>query len=901
MSLARQIAAGLRGLFQRTRVERELDEELKTFLDLAIEKHLAAGLTREKALRAARLEMGSFDVARENVRDAGWEAVVDTCWQDVRIGLRTLRRSPVVTLVAVASLALGIGATTALFSLYDSLLLRELPVRDPDRLMLLADNRPNPAWANVMWEEIRRRPELFDGVCAYGDLLTVRNGQLNLTHQGKTDVVEGVLASSRFFDVLGVPALLGRTFRESDDRRGGGPDGPVAVISHGFWLRHFGGAADVVGRSVTIERVSFTVVGVTPPGFFGMQVGRAIDVVVPLGTEPLFLGRASMLDERDFTWLRIAGRLRRGHTPAMALAALRRAEPQIRAATRPPDDPYRPQPSTGAFELRALTTGESRVRASYQQPLTLIMGVAALVLLIACANIANLLLARAAARRHEVGVRRALGASRLRLARLCLVESLLLSGAGALLGLILARWGGRALIAQLSSVDSTFFLRLPLDWRVLGFTAAVAVVTAVLFGTAPAWQASRVRPAEVLGASGRTLAGDRRQRLGQALVVAQVAVSLVLVVASILFLRTFAALATRDVGFDRDRVLIATVDVRPGGPTGARRIAFVDRIRAAVAAVPGVAAVSASWQTPATGMRWIERLAPADYPSLADADRRVLVNYVSPAWFATYGTRLLSGRDFTDRDRTPVPSVAVANETFARRYLGGVDVVGRTIRVVRDPDLRPLEIVGLVRDSVYNSVRGPVPPVMYVPMTSVPFFGYVSISVRSASVAPAYLARDVETAIRQVDPSLAVTIRSLGAQLAGMLVRERLVAILSGFFGGVALLLVGLGLYGVTAYAVGRRRAEIGVRLALGAAPGSVVRLVLGRVTMLVGLGIAIGGVASYWAVRLTETLLFGLTPRDAASFAAAGLVLAVAGLLAGWVPARRAARIDPAAVLRNE
>jgi putative ABC transport system permease protein len=902
MSLTRYLAAGLRGLFRRTQVEQELDEELGTFLDMATEKHLASGKTSEQAERAARLEIGSFAVARENVRDAGWESVVDTCWQDVRLGLRTLRRSPIVTLVAIVSLALGIGATTALFSLYDSLLLRELPVREPDRLVLLADSRPYPWWTNVMWEEIRSRPNLFDRACAYGNLLTARNGQLNLTYEGKTEPVEGLLASARFFDVLGVPATLGRTFRESDDRRGGGPDGPVAVISYGFWQRRLGGTPDVIGRSLTIERVPFTIVGVTPPGFFGVQVGRALDVVVPIGIEPLFLGQASLLDSRDARWLRIAARLKPGQTPAAALSALHREEPHIRSATRPAVDPTRPSPSSGAFELRRMETGESLVRTSYQRPLTLIMGVSALVLLIACANIANLLLARAAARRHEIGVRRALGASRLRLARLCLVESLLLSAGGAVLGLVFARWGSQVSLAQLSSVDSTFFLRLPLDWRVLGFTGAAAVATAMLFGMAPAWQASRVGPAEVLGASGRTLAGDRRQRLGQALVVAQVALSLVLVVAAVLFLRTYAALATLDVGFDRDRVLIATVDVQRAGPGRAERLQAADRIRAAVAVVPGVAEVSTSWQTPATGLQWIERLAAADYPSLSDADRRVLTNYVSPGWFATYGTQMRAGRDFTESDRTEVPTVVIVNEAFARRHLGERRaVVGQTVRIARRPDSRTLEIVGLARDSVSDSLREEMPPMMYLPLTSVPFFGYINISVRSASGRLAHLGREVETAIRRLDANVGVTIRPLAAQVDATLMRERLVAMLSAFFGGLALLMAALGLYGVTAYAVGRRRAEIGVRLALGAAPGSVVRLVLRRVAILVGAGTVIGVVASFWAAQLTKTLLFGLTPRDPLSFAGAALVLTATGLLAGWLPARRAARIDPATVLRNE
>ena len=395
------------------------------------------------------------------------------------------------------------------------------------------------------------------------------------------------------------------------------------------------------------------------------------------------------------------------------------------------------------------------------------------------------------------------------------------------------------------------------------------------------------------------MAGDGRQRLGQALVVAQVALSLVLIVGAVLFVRTFAALASRDVGFDRDRVLVATADAQRSGATRADQLATVDRIRDEVAAVPGVAAVAASWQTPTTGMLWVERLVAADYPSLPDSDRRVLVNYVSPAWFATYGTPLVIGRDFTDRDRTTVPTVAIVNEAFAERYLGRRDVVGGVVRVVRGPDIRRLEIVGLARNIVYDSLRDSMPPMMYLPMTSVPFTG-ISISVRAAEGPPARLALSVERAIRRVDPGLAVTSRSLDAQVDATLVRERLVAILSGFFGGLALLLAALGLYGVTAYAVGRRRAEIGVRLALGAAPGSVVRLVLRRVTLLVGLGVAIGGVASFWAARLTETLLFGLTPRDPLTFVAAAAVLVTVGLLAGWLPARRAARIDPTTVLRE-
>jgi putative ABC transport system permease protein len=896
MSLALHMAAGLRRLFRRTAVECELDEELATYVEMATERHEAAGLPHAQAVRAARVEAGSLQAAREHVRDVGWESVVDTLRQDLRIAFRTLGRSPMATSVAIVSLALGIGATTALFSVYDSLLLRELPVRDPDRLVLLADNRPHVSWSNVLWEEIARRTDLFEGSFAFD----FSYAQFNLTHQGRTRIADGLWVSGRFFDVLGVPAMLGRTLRESDDRRGGGLDGPVAVISHAFWQRQFGGAPDVIGRSLTIERVPFTIVGVTPPGFFGLLVGRAFDVAIPIGVEPMVLGESSMLDERDFTWLHIVGRLRPGQTRQTALAALRGAEPQIRAATRPPDDPLRPSRSNGPFDLRDFATGESAARTSYQKPLTLIMGVATLVLLIACANIANLLLARAAARRHEIGVRRALGASRLRIARLCLIESLVLAGIGATFGLAIARWGSRLLVSELSSVASTFYLPFPFDWRILAFTVTVAVGTAALFGMAPAWQASKVRPAEVLGGSGRTLASDRRQHLGQGLVVFQVALSLVLVVFCALFVRTFAALVTRDAGFDRNRILVATADAQRSGTTRAERLATVDRIRDAVRAVPGVAAVAVSSHTPTNGMLWIVRLIAEDFPGLPEADLRVLVNRVSPGWFATYGTRLVAGRDFNDQDRTAAPTVVIVTEGFARQYLGRTDVLGRTIRIAGDSKARPLEIVGVASDSVYESLRDSMPPAMYQPLASVPLFG-ISISIRATAGSPGALAHAVETAVKGADSNLAVTIRSLDAQMNATLVRERLVAMLSAFFGGLALLLAGLGLYGVTAYAVGRRRGELGVRLALGATPGSVVGLVLRHVALLVAFGTIVGGLASLWAVRFVQTLLFGLTPRDPLSFVLAALVLAAVGLLAGWLPARQAARIDPATVLRNE
>jgi predicted permease len=819
---------------------------------------------------------------------------------DLRDAIRALRATPIVTIVAVLSLALGIGANTAIFSILDSLLLRSLPVRDPGRLAIVVqgDGRPN-SWTNPIWEQIRERQQLWEGAFAWGGT------RFNLAEAGQTEFVDGVWASGGFFETLGVPAILGRTFTARDDARGGGPDGAVAVISDGFWQRRFGGAADAIGATLTLERVPYTIVGVTPPEFFGVDVGRRFDVIVPLGTEPLVRGRDSSLDQRSYWWLGVMIRRKADQSHDQAIAALRGVTPQIREATLPN---WRPQDQDGylrdGFSLVPATTGSSFLRTRYQRPLLTIMVVVGLVLLIACANIANLLLARATARRHELSVRRALGASRLRLARQLLSESLLLAGLGAAAGLLFAQWGSRLLVRQLSTQTSAVFLDLALDWRVLGFTAAVAAATAVIFGTAPALRATRVQPNEALKEQGRGVAGEGRLGLGSALVILQVALSLVLVVAAGLFVRTFASLANLNLGFDGGRVLVVNVGARRSAVEPAGRAAHYERLRSAVAAVPGVAEAAASMVTPVSGSTWQYRIEVAGGTPLSERDRGTYVNIVTPRWFATYATPVLAGRDFTDADRAGAPPVAIVNETFARKFLGGDSPLGRTIQeqgIGNRPSPPPRQIVGLVKDAVYRSLREPVPPTMYLPLAQQEEIGSgVSFSVRAAAGAPALLTRSVASALEGIDRDLTLTFRPLADQIDASLVQERLVAMLSGFFGALALLLAGLGLYGVTSYAVSRRRAEIGIRMALGAAPAGVVALVLRRVAWLVAAGIVLGSGVSLWAARFVSTLLFGLAPRDPATLAGAGVVLAVIGALAGWIPARRAARIDPARVLRE-
>jgi putative ABC transport system permease protein len=824
---------------------------------------------------------------------------------DLRDAIRALRATPVVTAVAMLSLALGIGANTAIFSILDAVMLRVLPVKDPARLTIISmganDDR---SFTNPIWEQIRDRQEPFDGAFAWSST------RFNLAPGGPTEYVDGIWASGGFFQVLGVPAILGRTFTPADDRRGGGPDGAVAVISYSFWQRRFDGAADIVGRALTIERVPFTIVGVTGPEFFGADVGRTFDVAIPLGAEPLIRGKESSLDRRSSWWLSIMVRRRADQSLDAATAALRGLQPQVRDATMPPD--YREEDRASylrdAFELKPASGGSSGFRNRYQRPLTAMMVVVGLVLLIACANIANLLLARATARRHELSVRLALGASRFRLTRQLMVESLVLSACGALLGLLVALWGSRLLVRQLSSSTNNVFIDLALDWRMLAFTATVAVTTAMLFGTAPALRATRVQPNESLKERGRGLVGDSRFGLGNALVVVQVALSLMLVIAAGLFLRTFWSLATLDLGFQRRGLLVANVNAQRLQLEPRQRLPVFERLRDEAAAVPGVANATISVVTPVSGSSWqwgIDAVDGVIIPTTGDnfQPRSTYANIVSPGWFDTFGVRVIAGRDFTAADRDGSVKVTIVNEAFARKFMPGQNPIGHRVRQMGFPS-RPAveyEIVGYVADAVYRSLRDPVPPTLYIsiaqyaePPSS------AAISVRSASRSPALLTKPLATAFGTVNRDVSITFRPLDDQVNAALIQERIVAMLSGFFGGLALLLAGLGLYGVTSYAVGRRRTEIGIRMALGAAPSSVVRMVLSRVAVLVGLGVAIGSAISYWVSPLVSTLLYRVPARDLTTLLGAAAILSAIGAIAGAVPARRAAVIDPARVLRE-
>jgi predicted permease len=884
-------------LFSRRRLERELEAELRDHYERQVTDYLAAGVPEPDARRRARLALGGDDQIKEQCRDARGTRWLENVVQDLRYASRILAKAPVFTTMAVLSLALGIGANTAIFSIVNGVLLRTLPVREPHRLVLLQGG----SWTNPIWEQFRdRQTTLFDGALAWGE------EQFDLAAGGPSQPVDGLWVSGGFFDVLGVPFVLGRTFLPEDDRRGGGANGPVAVISHRFWQRHFGGAPDVIGRSLSLNRVSFTVVGVTASAFAGPVTGRSFDVAAPLGAEPLVRGKESFLDARSTWWLDIMARLKPGATIEEATRALGAVQPQIRQATLPDweaselenylGDPFRLVPGSG---------GAPQFREQYRQPLLILMVTVGLVLLIACANIANLMLARANGRRHELSLRRAMGASGSRLARQLLTESLLLAGAGAILGLAFAVWGSRLLVGQLTTFRETVFVDVSLDWRALAFTMVVAVGTALLFGLAPALRASHVDPAEAMKDQGRTIAGERHRMLGQPLVVVQVALSLVLLVGAGLFIRTFMTLTHQNLGFDPDRLLVLGVDVQRTGTLPEDRPALYERIEEAVRRVPGVENAAISMIRPVSGMGWNNMVEVPGGRAVAGRDRSVWLNGVSPHWFATYRVRLIAGRGFAESDRSGAPAVAIVNRAFAAKFLGAANPIGRVVRRVGmgdrgtpDPDL---QIVGLVETTPYRQLRDDAPPIVYVPLPQAEAtWPSQTLSVRASVSNPALLTRSMADAVAGVDRSVSLTFLPMTEQIGGMVVRERVLAILSGFFGALALLLAGIGLYGVTSYSVSRRRMEIGVRMALGADAAAVVRLVMARLALLLGAGLVAGTVASLWASAFVRTLLYGLEPNDPTTLTAAALVLTTVAVLAAWLPARRAARIDPAQVLRE-
>jgi predicted permease len=829
--------------------------------------------------------------------------LLDSLARDLRFAFRLMRQTPAVSAVAMLSLALGIGANVAIFSLVNAVMLKTLPIHAPEQLVILgqpqahAAGPPNTSYTNPQWEYIRDHADFVGGVLAQGSV------RFNLNAGGEARPVSGLFVSGRFFDVLGVTPHAGRLLTADDDRRGGGASGPVAVLGYGFWQREYGGDHNIIGRTISLDGHAFTVIGVAPSDFYGIEVGRAFDVAVPLGTEPIIRGAESSLDRRSSWWLRLMARLAPGQTREQAEARFAAMHESLRQATMPQD--WRPQDQktyiARPFSLIPGDTGISGLRQRYSQALFVLLGIVALVLLIACANMANLLLAQSAARQKELAVRLSLGASRWQVGRQLLVESLLLSSMGSAAGVLLAMWGSQALVHAISTRTDLFALDLTLDLRVLGFTAGVGVITALLFGVVPALRAMKLAPAAALRDHTRgVITGGGRFNLGHGLVALQVAVSFVLVLGASLFVRTLVDLSSQEMGFQQERVLIATVDLRRTALTDKQRPAMFERLREAVGGAPGIEAAAVSVVTPMSNSVWNNVVIVPGYEA-SDRDRIAHYNRVTPDYFRVMGTAILAGRDVGPTDRPGAPRVCLVNEAFARKFFSGQSPLGKTFTLgYTAPFREDLVIVGVVADAKYASLREPPPPTVYTAWAQGDTASSrATISMRVRGGANAFRSTAL-AAIIGVEKEAVVDFRAFEEDLRNAVVRERVIASLAAFFGALALLLAAIGLYGVMSYTVTRRRNEIGIRMALGAAPGTVMWHVLWQVALVTLIGLVIGGAASLGAGRFVNTLLFGLVASDATMVIVAGVTLGIAAALAGYAPVRRAAQVDPMIALRE-
>jgi putative ABC transport system permease protein len=881
-------------------ISRDIDREMEFHIAERVDELRARGLSAGDAERVARRQFGNRTTHRESARDADIAEWLQSVVGDVRYALRALRHSPAFTIVAIASLGLGIGANTTIFTLIDTLVLRALPVARPEELAQVSPDETASSggyFTNPLWEQVRDRQDVFRAVAAFGGT------SFDLASSGEARRVSGGYVSGDYFTVFAVTPAVGRLFTRSDDQRG---CPGIAVLSHRFWTREYGGVRDVVGKSINLTGHPFEIVGVAAESFRGPDVGREADVYAPLCSEAIVAGDASALDRRSNWWLQAIGRLERGMDVAQADARIATIARASYAETLPSGWSAKGQRDYLERPLHVYPAqrGLSDLRSQYRPALLVLMGGVALVLLIACANVANLLLSRAEARQRELAIRLAIGAGRARLVRQLLTESLILAFAGATVGLFVARMGTRAMVGMIATGRSwnAVSLDLSLNGRLLAFTIAIAVLTVLIFGLIPAWRATRVSANSAMKAQARgVVEGRSRWALGKSLVVAQVALSLMLVVAAGLLVSTFRNLLQVDPGFTPNGILLLTVDLRRSGIAEdgirATQASIVERVRG----MPGVVNVGSTGYAPVGGRSWNEEVVIDGYVPKSEHDAVTWFNEASPGYFATMETRLLAGRDFGRSDAPGAPRVAIVNDAWGRRFFGNATPIGKQFRLRAGDSLgTPVTVVGVVENAKYNSIREDVQPIAYLEESQTGPHEVATLAVRTRGDPSAMI--DVLTrAIGEVHSGITLDITTMSRQLSQSLQRERLLAVLSALFGMLALLLAILGLYGVMSYTVARRRGEIGVRIALGAARDRVVRMVLGEVATVVLIGIVIGGAVSLASARLITAFLYNLRPVEPGVYALAIVVLIAATLAAGFVPAWRAARVDPIEALREE
>ena len=894
--MVKRLRSFARALFRRDQFEDNMSDEMRFHMDAYAADLVRSGLSAAEAARRAKVEFGATEALKEDCRQSFGLRLADELQQDLRYAFRQLRRSPGFSTVAVVSLALGIGANTAIFSLMDAVLLRDLSLPDPGRLVYLAhaNGEDINTSANFPLFERYAQAGVLEDVAAYeGNTFTLRTAD-GLEH------VDGQYASGRYHAVIGAPFVAGRGFTAEPDRNAGAP---IAVISDAFWARKFGRSPDAVGRTITVNGRPVTIVGVTAPGFNGLLSGYRADLTLPMSVRAL--DEPGYLDFRGgWMSLSIVGRLRPGETETQARAAVDAIfrqfwfEPENAWARESPESPHE------HAALVSARRGSSDLRGKYSEPLLILMGMVGVVLFIACANVANLLLARTASRTREIAVRMGIGAGRGRLVRQFLTESLVLSGLGGALGLLVAVASTRAVLAILNSGEWPVVLDATLNTTALAFTIGVSILTGVGFGLTPALRATRVNLAPSLKSPAPLGHRGARSPLGKTLLVGQIALCVVVVAAAGLLGRTLNNLKTLNAGFTRDNLLLFTVDTRDPSFTPEGRTAFYPTLLEHLRTRPGVTSAALADRSPIDSTEQERRI---EVPGGAKVRGGVSAVAVTSAYFGAFGIELIRGRGFTPTDRVGSGNVAIVNESMVRAYFGDSNPIGQTIVIGGRRDT--MKIVGVVRDVRHESLRKNSPRTVYTPLgqPGEAFDGSAGPPERVAAIVrttadPRQLLASAPRFVRDVNSNAVVSyVRTMDQQVNAALVSERLLASLSSGFGALALLLATVGLYGVMAYGVARRTRETAIRMALGASQSAVLLSVLREAAVVSVVGVAIGLSATLVAAKTIASILFGLSPTDPLTLGGVAVVLIGTALLAGFLPARRAAATDPARSLSVE
>ncbi len=889
-------------LFRRQRPQDDFSDEIRAHLEFEIEQLRAEGWSEKEAQARARLRFGNVTRVQERFYESSRWEWLDTLFRNVRFGARMMARTPVSSLIAVLVLALGIGANTAIFTLLNAVLLRNLPVEHPEELVLFGDGEwggsanglPNRNWklfSYNMYREFQQRNRVFSDVAALGSAFFGMHGRVAGSQDAEKINVE--LASGTFFRTLGVKPLLGRTLEAADDAAPGGS--PVAVLSYSYWQRRFGESTAMLGTAVTMNETTYRIVGVAPKGFFGAIVGQLPDLWVPVTMWKEISPGWNGVTDNLFQSLYLFGRLQPGVSREQASANVNLLFQQmIRAYAGPKPSQKQLDGIRQAYvELTPGGGGVSHVGREYFSPLLILMAAAGIVLLIACTNVANLLLARAAARQQEFAIRRSIGAARKQLIQQLLIEGSLLGATGAALGLALAWGAGKLLLAMVSAGGNVMALDLLPDFRILGFTIALTVCTVLLFGVVPALRATR---SNLTGAL-RQGRGVAHNRLASGLIVGQVALSLALLCGAGLFLRSLVNLMHVDIGFDDRNVMTAWVDA-PGYRADARLHTMMERVQDNVAAIPGVHAAAFAFST-FNGMEWTQSVTVPGRP-VSDQDPSVHHSIGGYQFLDAMGMRILAGRGLTRDDTATSPKVAVISETMARDFFPGVSPIAKHFSIGAEAQWQNIEVVGVVNDAKYITVNEKTEPAAFYPETQHDSF-LSSLVVRYSGDA-AGLVRQVRSAVAAADPGVLVTeFKPLDEIVARSMTQQRMLAQLSTAFAILAALLACVGIYGVMSYGIARRTNEFGIRMAMGAERRDVLGLVLREAATLAAIGVGCGLVIALASGRLVNGVLFGLQPRDPFAIGIATALMIVVTLGAGWVPARRATRIDPMAALRHE